>query len=540
MDALLSALHRPSGSQRRWWPLLGIGAVAVAAIGWAAWPRPCGSPPDTVDRVRVLAGASEPDLSAELGAFADALEADWRGACIDEAAVARRDCVAAQVESTARLLALVDDGDLSARAFARAARDATEGGCDDAAVADHLAPPPQIEATVRRLRARLAGARALVDAGRLSRASVDIEAVRTAAEALQYTPLVVEAMSAAGLLQISQRREGLGEQTLLTAYWSAAEIEHFRAMAWSASSLAFLYGRTKRDAERAREWERHAQAAIDRLSVRTEQLRAGLANIKAANHLAFGEYDAAIELFSESIARLRVREQPAPLALALNNLGEALSKAGRYDEAEKALQESAALRAEHAGDGDVSSAATLVHLATLRRRQKRYDEAIDSLHAAMAALEDAGMAEHAWRVTILNNLGGVHGERGQFAPARDAFVEGIAFLDRRGETGAEWAGLHKNLALAYEGLEDVERARAHYDLALTQFPAGDPRRVETYVQLGRLEAQAGNRKRAESLRRRAWDGIEGPGIGPSTRESLQGLDAMLDGDAPAGTLAGGD
>ncbi|MEX1365840.1 MAG: tetratricopeptide repeat protein, partial [Nannocystaceae bacterium] len=350
-----------------------------------------------------------------------------------------------------------------------------------------------------KLRARLTSAAALADLGLVDPATAEIEAVRTAADALGHEPLRLAAAAAQGHVELQARRIDEAQRTLETVYWQANELDELALMTRAATELAFIHGRHRADPPTARRWERHADAALERRG-RPPWEHAGLLNVQAANRLTEGDLEAGAALFEQAIASLeRARgDRDLEIAVAATNLGEALSRLGRQPDAERALERAAAIRREHYGDEDVSQVSNMVHLAKVRERQGRAEEGVQLLMRARTLMERDDPGGHPWRPAVLTILGASLGRQERFTEAAEAFSAAIAQLDDAGHHDSQWAKLHKNLGLVHERLGHAAQAEQHYALALSGLDSGDPLRVEALLQVADFELQRGHRDRARA------------------------------------------
>ncbi|MCH9680354.1 MAG: serine/threonine-protein kinase [Deltaproteobacteria bacterium] len=541
MEALLTALRPRRQLRTLLVPTAVVAAGLVLAVGAARSLTPCPAGPNTApaDLERAAQAASEP-AAVRLREEAAALQLAWTVACDAEVhAAAQTECLTARSEERSKLVELVDAGVLDTELVVDAlSKLPAPRDCNSAtATPSHAvsAPPPRDAATVRRLQARLRSAIVLSQVGKHREAAVEIEAVRTAAEVVDYPPLIVATQGAVGFVQLQSRQIEQALVTLERAYWSAHEIDYLPIMATTARELAFIHGRHKVDLATAHTWERHADAALERNGSPAWEV-AGLRNIQAANRIAAGDLDMAVELFRAAIDHLEASsgERSDEIAVAYTNLGEALSKSGHQQQAEVALGRAATLRRQRHGEGHVSQTTNLVHLAKVRSRQDRPDEAIALLEQALALVERDEPGGHPWRPILLQNLGAILGEQERYAEAIGAFEAAVTQLERRGNSTREAAGMHKNIGLAYERLDQLDDAARHYDAALAGLASGHPLRVEALVQVGEFEFHRGNRSRAHALAQQAQaelDALSGPGA--RAAEDLAELRALLETPEPS-------
>jgi eukaryotic-like serine/threonine-protein kinase len=138
---------------------------------------------------------------------------DLRTACLDQ----RRASLTALVEILAAADAAVVE-----KAATAAAGLPTVAACGDVdALTQAVAPPedPAVRARVQELRTTLARARTFEDAGRAEPGLALVEPVLTAARALEYAPLTVEALLLRGSLEMLAGRYAAAEASLGESLW---------------------------------------------------------------------------------------------------------------------------------------------------------------------------------------------------------------------------------------------------------------------------------------------------------------------------------
>ncbi|MDC0667122.1 serine/threonine protein kinase [Nannocystis radixulma] len=328
MESLLRALGRdPAAVRRKWFGGVALGAVAMT-LGWALAPASTVSVCDAGEaRVAEVWGASQreavraalpEDIGARVIPALDDYGARW-------AAVHRDVCLGHQCgERSSRLLdagmrclgerraALAGAAEILASGAPAAAREATTvvaklpapSLCaDPAAMAAEVAPPgdPEVAAAVDELRARLARARVLADAGELGPAAAELAAIRTEAERHGYRPLVAETALAAGRTALLAYDLGTARAALDDAHviGLAARVDAVAAEALARLVWVEGVGLGRTDAALAQ--RRVAEAMVERTGDRPD-LAALLANNLGAVHGARGEQALALTSYRAAVA----------------------------------------------------------------------------------------------------------------------------------------------------------------------------------------------------------------------------------------------
>jgi protein O-mannosyl-transferase len=170
-----------------------------------------------------------------------------------------------------------------------------------------------------------------------------------------------------------------------------------------------------------------------------------------------GDTDKAIEQFEKALA---VRPNPDPVKI-LSNLGDALTRQQRYDEAIKHCEEAIKL--------DPSCANAHYNLGVALRLSGRLDEAIE--HFGESLRLQPGCAD------AHNNMGVSYAQKRMFAEAADQFRKAV-------EIAPAWADVRRNLGMALTDSRQFAEAMEQYQAALA------------------LAVQQGNQRLAESIRQK--------------------------------------
>jgi tetratricopeptide (TPR) repeat protein len=101
-------------------------------------------------------------------------------------------------------------------------------------------------------------------------------------------------------------------------------------------------------------------------------------------------------------------------ASALNKLGEAFFRAGRYADAEQVWQKSLAIREKELPPNHPNIATSLNNLAEAYREQGKLTQAESLYLRSLAIYEKALGAEHSMVATSLNNLAALYYSQGKY------------------------------------------------------------------------------------------------------------------------------
>jgi eukaryotic-like serine/threonine-protein kinase len=276
-----------------------------------------------------------------------------------------------------RRLALREAVEVLARADATRVEHAVElvaslpglSRCDDVrALAAELPPPEdaQVAARVEALRARLARARALRDAGVYDEALDEADAVVQAAETLEYPPLLAEAFLARANAHDSTDRVAEAEADAERAYLLAMEHGHVAVEARAGGRLLWLVGERQARHDAGLQWGKAALAKAR--SVRAEpRLEASTLDDVGAVLWRQGKLTEALDHHQRALALFERELDPRhpEIARTLNDIGNVLWAKGQLDQALAFHQRAATIWEEALGASHPSVARALNNIGTV-------------------------------------------------------------------------------------------------------------------------------------------------------------------------------
>nr|BFE78297.1 hypothetical protein GCM10020093_008980 [Planobispora longispora] len=166
-----------------------------------------------------------------------------------------------------------------------------------------------------------------------------------------------------------------------------------------------------------------------------------------------GDWDGLATVERIAVAVAQRASDPAALARARRNLGQAEFRLGRFDEAREHLHHAVDLF-RHADD-PLGQAGALMFLARVRARRGHHAEALD--HARQALLLYRSADEPGGRAEAFNAVGWYHSTLGDqeqaIASYREAFAQFVELGDRRGQ------------AITWHNLGDAEYRLGRHDRA---------------------------------------------------------------------------
>jgi DNA-binding SARP family transcriptional activator/DNA polymerase III delta prime subunit len=158
-----------------------------------------------------------------------------------------------------------------------------------------------------------------------------------------------------------------------------------------------------------------------------------------------GRYDQAVTCDLQALAIRRKLGDRQGQAASLNDLGLNYLWQGRYDEALASLHQSLEIKRE-LGDAR-GQGLTLANLGELHQRQGRYEEALACLRQSLAVRRN--MADRHGQAHSLGNLGKVHQRQGRDQEALESLRESVAMFRELGDRHSEGYGL-RDLAVVYQ------------------------------------------------------------------------------------------
>ncbi len=490
MERVLAAL----APRARSWPWLTAGALTLAGVvGLAAVlrPRPCDgsgfaavwNPTSRATLTHAFAATGLPyagDTAQRVAATLDAYAERWRGMGLAACQAARvrheqsaelfdlrMQCLDERRGAAGALIELLAHADKPAVEHAATAVQSLEplDACANPATLRAVEPPPRDQARAARtaeLRRQLDAAESLERIGRFANALTAARPLCDAATALGYTPLIAKTLLLRGRLEMNDQRWPAARQTFVDAAAAALRGRDDRALAEAllGSVRAFAAGVEAAELAEATRWTALAAATIDRLGG-DDHLRARLFEAEGTLYLAQHRFDAAMAVLHQSIA-LQPPNSVA-VALTLNNLGVALLKGGRRDEAKQALDESATVLDRTLGPMHPRAAVPRYVLAELLKESGPLPEAEANVRRALQIYAVTLPPEHPRTLGALDTLGEVLTEEGRTDEALATLQHALS-LRRPGDQKQSLDRLY--LALALEQAGKMDQALTMIDTAL--------------------------------------------------------------------------
>jgi tetratricopeptide (TPR) repeat protein len=332
-----------------------------------------------------------------------------------------------EVEGISKVLATADSGVVENAVNAVTALTPLEYCSDDHLRSESDAPvDARSRERVATLRARLAEAKGLEDAGKYSDAVDLARALVDEAVELGYRPVEAEARYRLGSAHSLAAHYEDAERELIEAALIAEEHRMDEIVARARIMLVQVVGGHMARLNEAEVWARHAQAAVGRLRDR-EDIEAEL----------------------------------------LSHLGVLNGERARFELARQQLERALEMRESIHGPSHPAVAASLNRLGNLRYTENAYDAAYGYYERALEIRREVLGSEHPSVATMHNNLGIILAVLDRYAEAKEQHERALAIREKTLDADHPSLGMsHHNLAIALGGGGDKEGARAHYERAL--------------------------------------------------------------------------
>ncbi len=434
--------------------------------------------PQTKARVRDAFAGSElqfaNDTWRQLEGELDAYAAGWVDAHRDACAAthvrgeqsqalmaARMECLAGRKRALLSLTGEFQDPSVEAVEGAlQAARSLPKvAPCSDTAYVTAAVPPPAeaaIEASVEAIRTRIARARSASALGDIEGALSTMRETRADAQRVDYEPLHLEAALALGQLEEDAGNFEPAEVQLRDAFFGAIKAGSNEIAAEAATTLIIVVGDRLGRFDEAKEWIRHAEAALGASSGDPTEFWIA----QGGFHHRTGNPEAAEALYTKALERAEASGSPHQLATIYDDIGVLQSDRGNFAEARTLHERAFAIRERDLGPDHPQIANSLQRLANVDQLDGRYDDAVTGYDRAKAILVAAHGPE-------AEPLGGLYHNLGRLQFMRGNLDEALPNLQLSTVVFERYAGPdHPMLATALNALGATLRRLGRVDEAL--------------------------------------------------------------------------
>jgi tetratricopeptide (TPR) repeat protein/predicted Ser/Thr protein kinase len=384
-------------------------------------------------------------------------------------------------------------------------------GCADVEALQSPLPPPrdvQARARVDQLRSQLATGWALNAGARYAEARAAAVPALDAARAIQYGPVIAEALDEMGALEQRSRKDGAAEQTYEEGFETALASRDDPLAEKIAARLVTHVGRDLGRHADGHRWAAIAHALSGRVGGGSLD-PGGLEFAEGNLFLDEGKFQAALDQFRTCLV---LREKALPpddprVARAHNSVGRALWALGKGDDALVEYRRCLALQ-QQLVPGHPDLAATLNNIGVVLTNQGHYEEALAELWRAESIYEKAVGPENPEVALALTNIADLLEKQKKYGEALPIMERAQAIFEKSmGPENPEVLDGYYNLASLHVDLGQLAKARSELEHALELeikvLGKDHPNTVDTSGALGSVLCDQGERRRGEALLREA-------------------------------------
>ncbi|MEM7156387.1 MAG: tetratricopeptide repeat protein [Myxococcota bacterium] len=499
MAELLAQLTRDRTAPWRRWATVGLGVVAVAAVGWGVTRSSDANEPSLptacTDAGQGLVGVWDParrealstriadvktpfaaDMASRVVAQLDRYAESWvemttdacmathvRGEQSDTLLDLRTACLdrrRAELETFVDTLLEADEKMVERSATAASGLSAI-ASCGDRERLQAAAPPPEdpvVAAEVEGIRTGIARVQGIFKAGRYADAAAEARHLRRRAELTKYGPVAAETALLVGRASQHNGESEVAAAALRDAVWKGTAHHADETVAEAATQLVLVLGFDQADPDEGLRWVDHARAAIT---------RAG----------------------DDPFSRMSLRSAIGTVHFGRRD----------WEEARKAYEASAELSRQLSEEAQMRA---LAHLGNVAVQQGRYDEAIDNYRESADKAESLLGEHHPVVAQRFNNLGIAYERLKDYAQAERHYLQALELKQRLiGERHPSVGGTLGNLGNVALARESWAAAHDYFSRALDIFrvalPPGHPHQANCLLALSRASTALGKFDRAQ-------------------------------------------
>jgi serine/threonine protein kinase/tetratricopeptide (TPR) repeat protein len=321
----------------------------------------------------------------------------------------------------------------------------------------------QVSREAEAIRQAISRSRTLRTAGRFKDADAPAREAVSRAEAVDYPPVLAEALLNRGKLHHDTGAYEKSQADLESALWTGTAHKHDQVVLRAANSLLSLVGFTLSKPEEAQVWARHAEAMLQRVGGNPTQ-EAELANGRGNLYLAQQRFEEAKAAYLEV---LRIREAHGgthlgSLAGTYGNLGTASIELGEQKVATEYFVEALELFKKAYGPKHPSTAKGYNNLGIALERAGDFTGAIEHQSKALEIKRELLGAKHPSVAGSLGNLANVRARMGDHQSASELYQEALEIF--KAALGPD----HPYVGRCHDGVGKAELELKHYDEALRQ------------------------------------------------------------------------
>ncbi|MEM9461514.1 MAG: serine/threonine-protein kinase [Myxococcota bacterium] len=335
-------------------------------------------------------------------------------------------------------------------------------------------PPPEDPAVAEQaqaLRQRLSMIQARHEAGQYDEALEQALSVVEHAEALDYGPLVAEALLQRGHAHDLGGHYEQAQSDLERAFTVAAKHGHDAVAAHAVIALTMVVGYEQVQLEPGLGWARTA-LALSRGPELDGTVEAAALNSFGAVLRQQESYDQSLQHHQRALAIEAQALGPdhPQLAKTLGNIGMVLTKQGKFDEALAYHRRVLAIEEHALGPQHPNNGSTLGNIGNSLYQQGKLDQALDYHHRALAIFEQAFDPAHPKIIATWGNIGFVLQQQGKLDQALERYRQVVAMQEQAlGPDHPTLAAQLLNIGNVLDQQGKLDQALEYHHRALTIF-----------------------------------------------------------------------
>jgi tetratricopeptide (TPR) repeat protein len=210
-------------------------------------------------------------------------------------------------------------------------------------------------------------------------------------------------------------------------------------------------------------------------------------------HFQQGDYEKAIEKYDQSMKIEEELENKGGIARTLHQLGNIHYLQGEYEKAIEKYNQSLKIKEELGDKGSIAS--TLHQLGMIHQDKGEYEKAIEKYNESLKI--DKELGDKGGIARTLHQLGNIHCHQGEYGKAIEKYNESLKIKEELGDKGGIAHTLHQ-LGRIYQDQGEYEKAIEKYNKSMKIFEElGDKRGIASIIyQLGMIHQAQGDNDKA--------------------------------------------
>lgn len=226
---------------------------------------------------------------------------------------------------------------------------------------------------------------------------------------------------------------------------------------------------------------------------------------------ALGNYKESLRYNERAFALFEEDGAKAAIIIAiLNNIGNAYSMLGDYENALDFHGKSLLLRMKELGDNHPEYAISMMHLGNIYMQTNRYDEALDHYHKALKILVSHSDEVPSKLILCYYNIGAFYYQIDEFPQALENLEKALPILEKiNALEEPQAASIFRQMGTVYDGMDDYDNAVKYLEQAINIdehiFGQHHPASANNYHYIGKVFLKFGHMPEAISNLKKAHE-----------------------------------